>query len=400
MNAVLFIAKRYLLTKSKNNVINIISLLATSLIIVVTAVFFILLSGFSGLKNFSLKFYNAADPDLVILPAKGKTFIYNDSIDHTLRDKRILSYSKVLEQRAFFHYKDKEHIAYLRGVDDHYTRVVRMDTCVFAGNWLQKEMPYGIVAGNGVASKLSLGIDFIEPVKVYVPKPGLTYSPDVKTMISSIKTVTIGIFSLLEELDGNYVYIRLPAIQELLGYEPERISAIHIALQKNTYAGEVAGLLKNKLGNRYKVKTRIEMNEVFYRMLNNENLLLYFISTLLLIMALFNIIGTIIMMIIDKRENLNTLTGMGFTEKKLRKIFVIQGFLLTSFGMLAGLMTGILLILLQKNYHFVKINPVMPYPVAFRWSNVALVVATILILGWISARIASSRINKRLLENR
>ena len=366
--------------------------------VVVTAVFFVLLSGFSGLKSFSLSFYKAADPDIKITASIGKTFIFSDSLSNSLQNKNIVAYSKVLEERAFFNYKNKEHIAFIKGVDKYYTNVVSMDTTIIAGKWLRTSNPYGVVVGNGIATKLSMGIDFLSPLTIYIPKPGNKYNPDIAGMVNSMQTQNTGIFALIDDIDNKYVFAYLPVVQELLGYPLNRISAVSIKLSEGVDPASFATTLQQQLGTTYKVKTRAQLNAVFYKMLNSENLLLYSISTLLLIMALFNIIGTIIKMIIDKKGNLQTLLSLGNTAKDLRKIFVYQGFLLTFTGLVIGLAIGILLVYLQATYHLVMINAALPYPVLFQVKNVFLVAVTIVVLGYISAHIASSRINNRLLE--
>ncbi len=398
MNFPLYIAKRYLVSKSGNNAINIITLLATLLVIVVTSVFFILLSGFSGLKNFSLAFYQAADPDIKITATEGKTFLFTEALGEQLQDEAIVAFSRVLEERAFFNYNNKEHIAYIKGVDRHYTQVVRMDTTVIVGNWLHTQDLYGVVVGNAIANKLSMGIDFIEPLTVYVPKQGNTFNPDISSMVNSVRTQSIGIFAIIDDIDSKYVYAYLPVVQELLQYPLNRVSAVSIKLKEGTNPALFATELQERLGHKFKVKTRAQLNAVFYKMLNSENLLLYFISTLLLIMALFNIIGTLIMMIIDKKSNLKTLLSLGSTIKDLRQVFVYQGFLLTLFGLLVGLFIGVVLVYLQSHYHFVKINANLAYPVLFQFKNVVIVALTIIVLGYLSAYIASSRINDRLLD--
>jgi lipoprotein-releasing system permease protein len=398
LNFPLYIAKRYLVSKSGNNAINIITLLATLLVIVVTSVFFILLSGFSGLKNFSLAFYQAADPDIKITATEGKTFLFTEALGEQLQDEAIVAFSRVLEERAFFNYNNKEHIAYIKGVDRHYTQVVRMDTTVIVGNWLHTQDLYGVVVGNAIANKLSMGIDFIEPLTVYVPKQGNTFNPDISSMVNSVRTQSIGIFAIIDDIDSKYVYAYLPVVQELLQYPLNRVSAVSIKLKEGTNPALFATELQERLGHKFKVKTRAQLNAVFYKMLNSENLLLYFISTLLLIMALFNIIGTLIMMIIDKKSNLKTLLSLGSTIKDLRQVFVYQGFLLTLFGLLVGLFIGVVLVYLQSHYHFVKINANLAYPVLFQFKNVVIVALTIIVLGYLSAYIASSRINDRLLD--
>ena len=400
LNFPLYIAKRYLVSKSSNNAINIITIIASLGTIVATAALFVVLSGFSGLKNFSLAFFKAADPDIKITASFGKTFIYTDSLTRSLKnDKSIVHFSKILEERAFFNYRNKEHIAYIKGVDNKYLHVIRIDTALLAGEWLSPDFPYGVVVGNGIASKLSLGIDYLDPLTIYVPKPGDTYNlENPSDLVHSIETRSTGIFSFIDDIDGKYVYAYLPVVQELLQYPLERISGISIKLAKGVKASNFAQKLQIKIGPQYKVQTRAQLNAVFYKMLNTENLVLYFIFTLVLIIALFNIIGAIIMMILDKRSNLKTLLNLGMSIKELKKVFVYQGFLLSIFGLIVGLALGLLLVFLQDQFHLFMINDFLAYPVAFTYKNVLLVIITMVILGYLAARIASSRIGRKMLE--
>lgn len=361
-------------------------------------VFFVLLSGFSGLKDFSLSFFKASDPDIKITTTKGKTFLFDDKFESLLEDENIVAYTKVLEERAFFNYQNKEHIAFIKGIDNNYTNVVRMDTTVIAGSWLDSDIPYGVVVGNGVANKLSMGIDYLESMRIYVPKSGNDYTMDMSKMVNNINTKNIGVFALIDDIDNKYVYAHLPIVQELLGYSLNKVSTVSIKLKDGVEVSSFSEKLQIKLGEDYKSSTRAQQNAIFYKMLNSENLLLYFISTLLLIMALFNIIGTIIMMIIDKKGNLKTLLSLGSNVKDLRKIFVFQGFLLTLFGLFVGLFIGSILIYLQATYHFVKIHAQLAYPVSFEFKNIIVVVLTIIVLGYLAALVASSRINDRLLD--
>ena len=367
--------------------------------IVATAALFVVLSGFAGLKDFSLSFVKAADPDIKITATTGKTFLFLDSFDTTLKqDKSILSYTKVLEERAFFNYRNKEHIAFIKGVDADYLNVVRIDTAVIAGKWLNPDFPYGVVVGNAIANKLTLGIDYLDPLTVYVPKPGTTYDPSISSLVNSLETRSTGIFAIIDDLDSKYVYAYLPIVQELLQYPLNKISGISIKLVDGVDAKNYAKGLQNTLGSSYKVQTRAQLNAVFYKMLNTENLVLYFIFTLVLIIALFNIIGAIIMMILDKKSNLKTLLNLGSGIKDLKKIFVYQGFLLTLFGLVVGLGLGIILVFLQDRFQLFMINEVLAYPVAFTLKNVGLVIVTMVVLGYFAALIASSRINETMLE--
>jgi len=395
----LYIAKRYLFTKSSNNAINIITLIAALGVIVGTFALFIVLSVFSGLKEFSLDFIRVSDPDLKISIEKGKTFLFTDSISSILQDEKIAHYSKVVEERAFFNYRDKSHIASIKGVDANYLLVNNIDTAIYIGEWLDKEAMQGVVIGNGVSSTLSLGTyDFMESLKVYVPKPGKGYINNPKTAFSQLNLQPVGVFKLTEELDKKYVFSHIELAQNLLNYKTNQISAIELKLAADVDENELIQLLQNKLGNSYKIETREQLNAVFHKMLNTENLVSYLVFTLILIIALFNVIGAIVMMILDKKDNLKTLFSLGATIKEIKRIFILQGFLLTFFGLLMGLFLSITFVILQEKLGFIMITTELAYPVEFRIMNVVIVFFTILILGFLAARIASSRISYKILQ--
>ncbi|MBT8316765.1 MAG: ABC transporter permease [Lutibacter sp.] len=400
MNFPLYIAKRYLFSKSSNNTINIITLIATIGVVVGTLALFIVLSGFSGLRVFSIGFLNTFDPDIKITSLKGKSFDFNTSIETVLLEQKgIASYSKVLEERAFFEFNQKTHVAYIKGVDSNYTRVNSMDTTVYVGTWLDPKIPQGVVIGNGISNTLSVGVfNFLDPLKIYVPKPGKGYITNPKNAFNKINTQPIGVFALTDEVDKTFTFVSLELAQELLSYKTSKISALEVKIANSKERDFIITELKNKLGNEFKVETREQLNAVFYKMLNTENLVLYLIFTLVLIIALFNVIGAIIMMILDKRENLKTLYSIGTTIKEIKRIFIYQGILLSVYGLFIGLSLGIILILLQKKYQLFMITQHLPYPVELTLLNIVIVMSTILVLGFLAAKIASSRISKKLVE--
>jgi len=399
LNFPLQIAKRYLFSKSSNNAINIITSIATLGVIVSTIALFVVLSVFSGLKNFSLSFIRTADPDLKITSVEGKSFYFNDSIEKILVNAKIASYTKVIEERVFLNYRDKSHVASIKGVDTNYLYVNRLDTAVYFGNWINYNAKYTVVVGSGISNALSVGAyDFLESLKIFVPKPGAGYITNPKTAFNQVNTQPIGIYRLTDDLDKKYVYANLDLAQELLGYKTNQISAIELKLTKESNLEDVQEKLQNNLGIQFKIQTREQLNSVFYKMLNTENLASYLVFTLILIIALFNVIGAIVMMIIDKRENLKTLFHLGATIKEIRKIFVLQGFLLTVFGLLIGLLIAIPFVLLQKKYGFIMITESLAYPVEFQLKNVLVVIATIVFLGFLAAKIASARISKKLVD--
>lgn len=400
MNFPFYIAKRYLFSKSSNNTINIITFIAAIGVVIGTLALFIVLSGFSGLREFSIGFLNTSDPDIKITSEKGKSFLFTDTLQLKIKNQQgIASYSKVIEERAFFEFHEKTHIAYIKGVDVNYTNVNSIDTTVYVGTWLQEEIPYGAVVGNGISSILSVGVfDFLEPLKIYVPKPGSGYITNPNNAFTEIHTQPIGVFALTDDIDKKYTFTSLEVAQELLGYKPEQISGLELKVTSIENRTKIIDELKTAFGNNFKVETREQLNAVFYKMLNTENLASYLIFTLILIIALFNVIGAIIMMILDKRDNLKTLYNLGATVKEIKRIFILQGFLLSVVGLIIGLTLGIILVLLQKEYHLFMITPNLAYPVEFNYTNVFTVIFTILILGFFASKIASSRISTKLVE--
>ncbi len=399
MNFSLYIAKRYLFSKSSNNTINIITIIATLGVIVSTIALFVVLSVFSGLKNFSLSFIRTSDPDLKITSVEGKSFIYNDSLEKVIVKNKIAAYSKVIEERVFLSYVDKSHVANIKGVDTNFLHVNRLDTAVYFGNWVNYSAKYTVVVGSGISNALSVGAyDFLESLKIFVPKPGKGYINNPKTAFNQVNTQPIGIYRLTDDLDKKYVYANLRLAQDLLNYKEDQISAVELKIQENNNVKQVQKELQEDLGSKFRVQTRQQLNSVFYKMLNTENLASYLVFTLILIIALFNVIGAIVMMIIDKKDNLKTLFHLGSSLKEIRKIFVLQGFLLTLFGLFVGLLIAIPFVILQKKYGFIMITQSLAYPVEFHLTNVFIVIFTIVFLGYLAAKIASGRINRRLVE--
>ena len=399
MNFPLYIARRYLLSKSSNNAINIITIIATLGVIVSTIALFIVLSVFSGLKDFSLSFIRTADPDLKITSVQGKSFLFTDDLEKALVKEKIAAYSKVIEERVFLSYGEKSHVASIKGVDTNYLYVNRMDTAIYFGNWVNYKAKYTVVVGSAISTVLSLGsYDFTETLKIYVPKPGEGYINNPKTAFNQVGAQTIGVYRLTDDIDKKYVYSNLGLAQDLLNYEPNQITALELKLKDGASVSDVQQELKENLGSDYEVRTRQQLNSVFYKMLNTENLVSYLVFTLILIIALFNVVGAIVMMIIDKRENLKTLFHLGSGVRDIRRIFVYQGFLLTLFGLFVGLLLAMPFVLLQKKYGFIMITQSLAYPVEFRLSNVFIVIMTIVVLGFFSAKIASGRISKKLIE--
>jgi lipoprotein-releasing system permease protein len=399
LNFPFYIAKRYLFAKSSQNAINIITLIASLGVIVGTAALFVILSGFSGLRTFNDQLLDTSDPDIKVMPTKGKRFSFLSSIKNKLENNDdIFDYSPVIEERVFLKSNDKQQVAYVKGVDYNYTNVVKLDSAIQVGTWLDSEFVNTAVIGNGLAYKLSLTIlDYGEALEIVVPKTGTGLLGPNSTR--SIQTQIIGVYNGTEEFQNKFVFVSNQQAQYLLDYEQNEFSAIEIKLKPEIDSEAFAENLQESLGSEFDVKTKAQLNELFYKVINSENIISYLIFTLIMIIAMFNVIGAIIMMIIDKKKNLKTLLDLGATLKQVRRIFVLQGFLLTVVGMLIGLVIAVVLVFLQQRFEWFMITSTIPYPVELQLKNLFVVVATITVLGFVAAKIASSRISIRFLES-
>jgi lipoprotein-releasing system permease protein len=399
LNFPLYIAKRYILSNSKNNAINIINRIASLGIIVGAMALFVVLSVFSGLKEFSLSFTNDIDPDLKISSILGKSFFVTPEQEKKIKTiDGLVSFTKIIEERVLFVYNGKQEVTFLKGVDRQFNKVNAIERKLYNGQWLKPDT-YQVVVGYGIAQKFSMGLlDFNNQLEVMVPKPGKGAIENPEDAFNKTAVIPVGIYAVSEDLDSKYVFADLGLAQELLEYKTTQVSGIEIKIKKeadkNTIISKLQTIFKNKIA----VKNRAQLNESLYKMLNTENIVVYLIFTLVIIVALFNLIGALIMMILDKKGNLKTLFNLGAEIKDLRKIFLLQGTLLSVFGGIIGLLLGIIIVLLQQQFQWIMITPTLAYPVVFTLENTLLVMLTIVILGFVASWIASSRVSKNLLD--
>lgn len=401
MNFPLYIAGRYLRSKSSQNAVNIINMVTFAVIVIGAAALFIVLSGFSGLKSFSLSFSNTFDPDLKALPVSGKTFSLRPSLsDSLMAIPGVVSLSGELEERVYLTHRQKSQIAYIKGVDSAYTRTTGIDSTLFIGQW--DLVGQQTVTGIDIANLLGLSIaDYRSPLTVLAPKPGeggLGTGGLGQKPYNELRLVLSGVYQIEENLDKKYVFAELALVQALLERDYEQVSAVNFRFAPGADERQLREAIGRAMGAGIQLKDRKELNQTLYRMLNTENLATYLIFTLVLIIALFNVVGAIIMMILDKQQHSRTLYSLGLTLQDIRRIYFLQGVLVTSAGGVIGLLIGSLLILSQQAFGWLKITPSLAYPVEYRLVNVLLVLVTIVVLGVIAARIASNRINFKLLK--
>lgn len=401
MNFSFYIARRYLVSKNGKNAINIINILSFIITVVGTAALIIVLSGFSGLKDFSTEFSSYFDPDLKVSPLNGKVLEIPLSRKQELENlSGIEIISATIEEKAFLHYDGKNDIAYIKGVESNYDQIIKTNSILPYGNWLG-DNDFQVVAGAAIADELSLQIDnYGRFLQIMVPKPGKNAinAMNYKDSFSQIDVVATGVYQVTPDLDSKYIFTTITAARKLLNYSQDQASSFEVKLATDANEDEIRKEIQNLFDVPVVIKNRLQMNDALYKMLNSENLAVYLIFTLVLIIALFNVIGSIIMMILDKKQNLKTLLDLGASVSSLRTIFFVQGTMMTLAGGLIGLFIGMAFVYLQIKYELIYIAPELPYPFAIDVSNVFLALGTITILGIIASYVASRRISESLLS--
>ncbi len=396
MNFPFYIAKRYVRSKSSQNAVNVINFITFLVTVIGSAALFVVLSGFAGLKTFSLSFSNTFDPDLKALPATGKFFSITPEQEEQLSQIDGLAfYSKELEEKVYLKHREKGHIAFIKGIDTNYTHVTGIDSTLLYGTWRINSQE--AVAGIGVTNILGVTINqYRNPLVVLALKPGKGSLTQKSLKTKSL--VLSGVYSVEENLDKKYVFAQLAEVQQLLEKKPNEVSGINFKVKDVSQLAGIRTKIAGIFGDKAILKDRQELNSTLHRMLNTENLATYLIFTLVLGIALFNVVGAIIMMILDKLQNLKTLYSLGTTLKELRRIYFVQGVLVTGLGGLIGVVTASLLIWSQIAFGWLKITPSLAYPVEYQFVNVLIVFGTIFILGIIASKIASSRITKKMIS--
>ena len=364
-----------------------------------TMALFVVLSVFSGLRDFSLSFTNAVDPDFVITPKTGKSiFITKEQLNQLNKINSLESYSKIIEERVLFFYNDKELVGYIKGVDEKYNNVTDIENHLYVGNWLRPNSNE-VVVGSEISRKLGLGLfDYTNSLKVYSPKAGKGLIENEEDAFLTAPLNTVGIYNVSEDLDAKYIFCNLELAEQLVQFQPNQVTGIEFKLKPNSDEDKFRNQLQTIFQNNIEIKNRIQINDSLYKMLNTENIAVYLIFTLVIIIALFNLIGALIMMIIEKKSNLKTLNSLGLGIKEIRKIFLAQGLLLTFFGSIIGIILGIILVILQQKLNLIMITPTLPYPIKFELKNLLIVALTISILGYLASLTASKSITKKLIE--
>lgn len=396
MNFPFYIAKRYLRAKSSQNAVNIINYITFFVVVVGSASLFVVLSAFAGLKEFGLSFSQLTDPELKIVPASGKFFEFSNQTRSALSElEGVISFSEELEERVYLSHDNKSQIAYIKGVSKNYNEVVPIEEGLYFGSWNITDQ--GVI-GIGLANLLSVTVDnYRDPIHLLLPKPleGSSLNPTALPYYESFLSIS-GVYAVEVDLDNKYLFSSIDFARSLLHKNKSEVSGINLKIDSSLKSVLVEELDELFAPNA-QTKTREELNASLYKMLNTENAVTYLIFTLVLIIALFNVVGATLMVILDKKTNLKTLFAMGVRIPQLRRVYFFQGFLLSAVGGVIGVGIAALLIGGQQLFGWVKIGMDLSYPVAFSGMNFILVLGTIFCLGALAALVASKKINKRLL---
>jgi lipoprotein-releasing system permease protein len=401
----LYIAKRYLFAKKSRNAINVISAVSVAGVAVGTMALIIILSVFNGLETMVSKIFNTFDPDIKITAAEGKTFIADTSRLKLLANVDGLScYSLTIEENALLKYGDRQYIATIKGVDDNYSMVTNVDSAMWEGEFIlndDKGRSFAI-PGMGVAVNLGMRINFITQLSIIVPRKNASTNLDPENALKRQYVFPSGIFEVEKEYDSKYVYLPIDFVRNLTETY-DGTSSIEIKFKENANSKSVQKRIKEIYGNGFVVKNQYEQQEMFYKVMRSERLAIFLILTLILIIASFNIIGSLTMLIIEKERDIEILKSLGADNNLIQKIFIFEGWLISIIGAMAGLFLGFLICWLQQTFGLVKLHSesliMDAYPVVMKLKDFIIVPATVLLIGYWAAWYPVRFLTKKFLKN-
>ena len=396
MNTSFYIARRYLISKSSNNAINVMSFLAAFGVFVSAAALFVVLSGFAGLKDYTLEFVSYASPDLKVEASLGKSFqVSGDDYKELSSLSDFSSVHKAVQERVLVATDKNSQIVLLTGVGGAFPEST-IDSLLVKGRWIA-ENEKELVVGWGVGNSLGLEVfDNINTPVVFAPKPGSGQVLSVDSAFNRSSFLTVGVFELNEEANNLEAFTSLVAAQKLLGYDKLQVTSLNFYFDDNTKENVAIAKIKNILGDSFIYKNRLAQHDTLYKMLNTERAAVYLIFTLVIIIALFNVVGALIMMILEKRNDLKVLVGLGLLKSQISKVFFYQGLLISVTGSVLGMLFGFFLVLLQDSFSLFMITPLLAYPVSVSANTFMVVFVTVVLLGGLASKIASSQVVKAL----
>ncbi|MBQ9470631.1 MAG: ABC transporter permease [Bacteroidales bacterium] len=404
MNLPLRIARRYLLAKKSFHIINIISIISLVGISVGVMALVIVLSVFNGFEGVIKGMYSRFDADIKILPAEGKTFsTQRPEVQHLLELPSLSATCEVVEENALLAYGSKRHIGTIKGVGRSYASIAQMDSCLRDGRfrlWMGSQ-PF-ITLGLGVAQTLNASLAHFQPITVYIPKRGKA-PLSMEAAFEQRSIMPTAVFSVQADIDMQYAIAPVEFVRKLLGYDSTAVSALELRLDPSQRLEAVQRDIVALLGPGYRVLNRYQQNETFYRTMKTEKLVIGLILVLVLIIASFNIVGTLSMLIIDKRSDVGTLRSLGADNQLIGRIFIAEGMLISVGGIAIGTVLGLLLCWAQQTFKLIRLEGrgtfvIDAYPVDVQLPDIAAILALVLLLGYLCARFPVRMLTRRILS--
>ncbi len=394
-----FIARRYLFSKKKQNAINIISAISVAGVAIGTTALIVILSVFNGIDLILQKSTDSMNPDLVISPIKGK-FANFDSLSYKalLIHTDIAYFNPVVEENALLKYGDRLKPVVVKGVLSDYGVTTGLQKNIVQGEFqLQEGDLYASVVGQGIAAELGIGLNFLTPLVFYYPNKEASSLNAALNMESSYP---IGFFSSQQGIDSKYILTDIHFARKLFRLQKE-ISKIEIKLKNPEVLEKVKVQLQEISGENFKVEDKYELNRSFYAMMKSEKLVVFLVLLFILFIASFNIVGSISMLILDKKEDLATCKALGMTSGKIISVFRTEGNLITYVGAFVGLILGVLICFLQQTFGFIKLGEgnyiIEAYPVKLVFGDIAFILLTVLLIGYIASYFPVKYLVKKLL---
>lgn len=388
------IAFRYLFAKKSQNIINIISWISVTGVFVTSVGLLVVLSVFNGLHDLVGSLYGSFDPDLKIESKVGKV-IYTDSIDISslYEIKGVDLITQIIDEPVLYRFDKRQVPGRIMGVDSIFPKVTSIESIIINGRYRLKEGDsYEAVVGYVLADQLALRINFVTPIMIYAPKRKGQINPmRPDQAFTSIYLQTAGVFMVNQlDYDATYSIVDIDKTRQLLQYDDNEVSWIGIKVAENTNVEDVKKQISSEISVQYKVLNREEQHDTFYKMMKVEKLMAYLILSFILMIALFNVIGTLSMLIFEKKSSIATLRSMGADKNLINRIFLIEGWLISLVGLFGGLIVGALLIWIQQTFGILKLGEegsfvVNAYPVILKFSDVITVIITVSVVGFLAA---------------
>lgn len=373
------------------NIVNLMSAISVFGVSMGAMALVIVLSVFNGFDDLVRSLYRSFDPDLKVSVIDSKTFLPEEVILKKLSEiKGVKVYSRVLEESVLLKYGEKQYPATLKGVDTNYTKVTGIDTMVKEGKFLLSDDKgqYAIV-GQGVAFYLQVGLNFTTPLVAYYPRKEATISMNVENAFNQKYIFPVGIFSMEQEHDAKYVIVPITFTRGLLE-DSTSITSLEIRTEPNSNIEEIQSNVQKLFGNRFKVQNRYQQQELFYRIMKYEKYAIFMILTFILAVASFNILGSLSMLIIEKKKDISTFNSMGANRKLIRRTFLFEGMMISFFGALIGFVLGLIVCWLQIKFGLLRLQGsgsfiIDTYPVSIRIGDILIAFVTVLTIGYVAA---------------